>query len=216
MLWKKLREIKLFRTLRFRLAATFLLLLFAIVAILGILGTTTLRTVLANQSEDELKEQIGALKGWIEFDPDSGNPFWFVDHTDPEEEAEVSLLDAVYVVTDDQGHVVLGSSGPAFKQLSDPKTILAELAQFQRTHAPIIKTITGSDKVQYEIISSTMNDPRRGTSWYVAEGRSLQDDHSVLRKFRRNFLILLPLALLACAVVSWYSAASILKALQSV
>lgn len=216
MLWKKLREIKLFRTLRFRLAATFLLLLCAIVAILGFFATTTLRTVLDNQSDDELREQLGALKGWIEFDPDSGNPFWFVDHTDPEEEAEVSLLDAVYLVSDAQGHIVLGSSGPAFNQISDRKTILSELAQLRQSHSPIIKTITGADKVQYEIISSTMTDPRRGTTWYVAEGRSLENDHAVLRKFRRNFLILLPLALLACAAVSWYSAASILKALQSV
>ncbi len=216
MLWKKLHEIKLFRTLRFRLAATFLLLLFAIVTILGILGTTTLRNVLDNQSDDELKEQLGALKGWIEFDPVSGNPYWFVDRDDPEEEAEVSLLDAVYLVSDDHGRVVLGSSGPAFKQLSDPKTILKDLAQMQRTHAPIIKTVTGSDRVQYEIISSTMTDPRRGTTWYVVEGRSLQNDHAVLRKFRRNFLIILPLTLLACAIVSWYSAASILRALQSV
>ncbi len=216
MLWKKLREVRLFRTLRFRLAATFLLLLTGVLAIMGFVGTTTLRTVLATQSDDELKEQLGALKGWIEFDPDSGNPFWMIDHTDPEEEAEVSRLEAVYLVTDDQGQPRLGSSGPAFGQISDRKTILSELAQMQRTHESVVKTITGTDKVQYKIISSTLTDPRHGTKWYVAEGLSLAEDQTVLRRFRRNFWIFFPVALLACAVISWFSAAAILTALQSV
>ncbi len=216
MLWKKLPEVRLFRTLRFRLAATFLLLLTAVVAIMGFVGTTTLRTVLATQSDDELKEQLGALKGWIDIDPDSGKPFWMIDHSDPESEAEVSRLEAVYLVTDDQGQPFLGSSGPAFKQISDRKTILSELAQMQRTHESVIKTITGADKVQYKIISSTLTDSRRDRKWYVAEGLSLADDQTVLRRFRRNFWIFFPVALLACAVVSWYSAGTILTALQSV
>ncbi len=216
MFWKRLHEVKLFRTLRFRLAATFLLLLTAVLAIVGFVGTTTLKTILENQSEEELKEQLGALKGWIEFAPDNGNPYWMIDHEDAEEESEVSHLEAVYLVTDDQGQAYLGSSGPAFKQLSNRKTILSELAQMQRAHEPIIKTITGSDKVQYAVISSIMIDSRRGREWYVAEGRSLQNDRAVLGKFERNFWILLPMALLACAAVIWYSAGSILKALQSV
>ncbi len=45
---------------------------------------------------------------------------------------------------------------------------------------------------------------------------SLSNDRAVLRRFRRNFWIFFPIALLACAVVSWFSAASILKALGSV
>ncbi|MBV9406390.1 MAG: hypothetical protein JO211_13680, partial [Acidobacteriaceae bacterium] len=218
MFWKKLHEVKLFRTLRFRLAATFLLLLTAVLAVMGFVGTTTLNTVLENQSEDELREQLGALKGWIDFEPDSGNPFWSMDREDPEEEAEVSRLDAVYLVTDETGHVVLpkAPSGPAFDRLADRKTILSELVQMQGTHAPVIKTITGTDKQQYEVISSTMTDPRRGTKWYVAEGRSLQNDRAVSRRFQRTFWILLPMALLACAGVSWYSAGNILTALQSV
>ncbi|MBV9610857.1 MAG: HAMP domain-containing protein [Acidobacteriaceae bacterium] len=219
MFWKKLREVKLFRTLRFRLAATFLLLLTAVLAIIGLIGTTTLNSVLENQSEDELREQLGALKGWIEFDQDSGGiPFWQIDHEDPEEEAEVAHLEAVYLVTDDHGKLFLpkAPSGPTFERLSDRKTILSELAQMQRTHAPVIKTITGTDKQQYQVISSTMTDTRRGTRWYVAEGRSLENDHAVSRRFQRNFWIVLPLALLACAAVSWWSAGTILNALQSV
>src|SRR5207248_1456155 len=182
--WETLQEVKLFRTLRFRLAATFLLLLTGVLAIMGFVGTTTLSTVIANQIEDELKEQLGALKGWIEFEGDSGEPYWFVDHSDPEEEAEVSKLNAVYIIADDQGQPHKGSSGPAWRQLSNRKTILAEMAQMQVTRQPIIKTIRGTDKAQYKIISSTLRDDKHARTWYIAEGLSLVDDQKVLRRFR--------------------------------
>lgn len=214
--WEKLQEVKLFRTLRFRLAATFLLLLTGVLAIMGFVGTTTLSTVIANQIEDELKEQLGALKGWIDFESDSGEPYWFVDHSDPEEEAEVSKLNAVYIVADDQGQPHKGSSGPAWQQLSNRKTILMEMAQMQSTRQPIIKTITGTDKAKYRMISSTLRDDKHARTWYVAEGLSLVEDQKVLRRFRQHFWIFFPVALVACAVVSWYSAGNVLKSLQSV
>lgn len=215
MFWKKLSRIKLFRTLRFRLAATLLILLIAVLAIVGVFGTRTLRTILADQSEDELKEQIGALKKWIDFDKNTGEPIWFVDHTDPEEEAEVSRLDAVYVVADDQGRISLGSTEPV-KQLSDRALIRSEMAQLQKSHEPLIKTVIGTDGTPYLIISSTMTDPDHGRKWYVAEGLSLANDRRVLRQFERDFWIFFPVALLTGMLVSWISAAGILQSLQSV
>ncbi len=146
MFWKKPAQVKLFRTLRFRLAVTFLLLLTGVLLIMGFVGTTTLRTVLENQSEDEVNEQLGSLKGWIQFYDDSGRPYWFADLTDPEEKAEVSRLQAVYVIADDQGRVELGSSESALKPLFDPKTIVSEMARMQQTHEPVLKTIIGADK----------------------------------------------------------------------
>jgi heavy metal sensor kinase len=208
-----LLRIKLFRTLRFRLASTFLLVLVAVLAIVGVFGARTLRTILADQSEDELKEQIGALKKWIEFE--GGEPIWFVDHTDPEEEAEVSRLDAVYVVADDQGKIHLGSTEPA-RQLSDRALILAEMAQMQKTHEPVIKTIIGADNTPFQIISSTMTDPERGRKWYVAEGLSLANDRRVLHQFERNFWIFSVVAVFAGMLASWIFAASILQPLNSV
>jgi heavy metal sensor kinase len=213
---KERTQIKLFRTLRFRLASTFLLLLTLVLALVGFVGTTTLRSNLASQSEEELNEQLGALKGWIHFDDSTGIPYWFVDRNDPEEEAEISRLVSVYVIADEQGHINKSSSDPTLLALYDRNTILSELQQIQNTHEPVMKTIYGTDKVPYQVIGSILVDPERGRKWYVAEGRSLTDDRAVLRKFERNFLIFLPLALLVCAAVSWYSAGKALTALQSV
>ncbi len=102
------------------------------------------------------------------------------------------------------------------KSLVDRKVILSELAQMALTHEPVMKTITDSDGISYQVISSTMTDSKRQRKWYVAEGRALTEDQQVLRKFRKNFLIFLPLALLVCTLVSWLSAGAALRALQSV
>ncbi len=67
MFWKKLHGVKLFRTLRFRLASTFLLLLAVVLAVVGVAGTQTLRTILEDQSKAVLQEQLGALEGTSTF-----------------------------------------------------------------------------------------------------------------------------------------------------
>jgi heavy metal sensor kinase len=213
--WKKLHQIRpLFRTLRFRLASTFLLLLTAILGVVGVVGTQTLRTILENQSEQTLHEQLAALKAWIHFE--DGEPTWFMDPGDPEEVADVSRLQTVYVIADDQGNIAKGSSDPALKDIYDRKTILSEMAQIERTKEPVIKTIVSKDKIPYQIISSLSVDTDHGRTWYFAEGRSLAGDQLILRRFERNFFIFLPMALVACALVSWYSTGAGLRGLQSV
>ncbi len=206
----------LFRTLRFRIASTFLLLLTAVLAIVGWVGTTTLRQILESQSTDELTEQLGARKGgWIYFD-DSGQPRWQIDHTDPEEEAEATRLQAVYVVADDTGKIALVSQDPTLKPLFNRQTIVSEAGRLLKNREPLMKTIKGTDGLPYQVISSTFSDARHNRKWYIAEGRALTEDVEVLRRFRRNCLIFFPLALLLCALVSWFSAGGALGALQSV
>ncbi len=212
----KLHHVKLFRTLRFRLASTFLVLLGIILAIVGYVGTVSLRHVLEDQSEDELREQLGALKGWFYFDEHTGQPLEFADRTDPETNAEVSLLETVWVIADDHGRIEKGSSDSTLAPLYDRKTILAEMAQIGQTHEPVMKTIRGTDKVPYQVISSTLVDAKHGRKWYFAEGRSLEQDRRVLIRFERNFFIFLAVALIVSALVSWYSAGGALKALHSV
>ncbi len=212
----RLRLTRFFRTLRFRLAVIFLLIPTAVLAIMGWVSTTTLRTVLENQSESQLSGQLGALKGWFTFD--AGQPLWDeVDQSDPEEVAELARLRAVYVIADDEGHLYWATTDPKLKALWDRQTILSEMAQIKRTHKPVLKTIHDTDNIPYQVLSSTMTDAKHGSRrWYVAEGRSLAEDRLVLHKFQRNWFVFFPIALVACALVSWYSAGTALKGLQRV
>ena len=212
---KRLRRITFYRTLRFRLASTFILLLALVLVLVGFVGTKILRHILENQSEQIVREQLGALKPWIHFD-DSGEPYWFVDRTDPEEEAEVSRLEAVYVISDEQGNVRLDSADPALDPMSDRRHILSNIQKIRSSGEPVVQIVRGKDKVQYQIVSNIWTDTDHHRKWYVAEGRSLADDKKILRTFEYEFLVFLPIALIACAVVSWYSAGRALSALQSV
>jgi len=212
MRWENFPQLKLFRTLRFRLASTFLALLAIVLVVVGIVGTKMLESVLETRNEQVLNEELSAMRGYLHFD--QGLPYWYEDPSDPEEEAAVGRLKNVFVVTDNEGKAWQGSD-PPFEGLYDRNMILAEMKQIERTKLPVIKTITGNN-VRYQVISSVMADADHDRHWYVALGRSLAEDEIVVRRFRRNFLIFLTVALLACAVVSWYSAGKALRALKSV
>ena len=212
MRWENFPQLKLFRTLRFRLASTFLALLAIVLVVVGIVGTKMLESVLETRNEQVLNEELSAMRGYLHFD--QGLPYWYEDPSDPEEEAAVGRLKNVFVVTDNEGKAWQGSD-PPFEGLYDRNMILAEMKQIERTKQPVIKTITGNN-VRYQVISSVMADADHDRHWYVALGRSLAEDEIVVRRFRRNFLVFLTVALLACAVVSWYSAGKALRALKSV
>jgi heavy metal sensor kinase len=220
MFFDRLRQPKLFRTLRFRLAGTFLGLLAFVLAVVAIAGTTLLNVILENQSKLVLLGELGALKGYIHFEgdkPDAHKPYWFIDPSDPEEAGIRARLSDVFVIADERGQLdALSSLDHPLAQLGDRDTILAELGQLRKTQEPMIKTVVGTDKVPYQIISSTLRDTDTGSHWYVAEGRSLVDDNNLRRRFRRNLVIFLPLALVLCAAASWYSAGRVLRGLQSV
>ncbi len=167
---RRTRLTRFLRTLRFRLAATFLLMVTAVLAIVGWVSTTALRTVLENQSESQLNVQLGALKGWFTFDEGTGHPLWDeVDWSDPEEVAELGLLQKVYVMADDHGHLYKATTDPALSALWDRKMILAELEQIQQTHKPILKTIRGAR--QSSLSSFEQYDVRCQASAALVRGR---------------------------------------------
>ncbi len=215
--WKS-PSFRFFRTLRFRLAVTFLVILTVVLVIMGWVSTTALRKVLDTQSESQLNGQLGALKGWFTFSDDAkGLPLWDeVDMSDAEEVAELGRLKAVYVIAEDNGRLYQATIDPRLDALVDRQTIRSELGQMQRTRKPILKTIYGVDGTPYQVLSSTMLDTKHERRWYVAEGRSLAEDRLVVRKFERNWLIFFPIALVVCTMLSWWSAGRALKGLQSV
>jgi len=107
MRWEKLPQLKFFRTLRFRLASTFLALLGIVLAVVGIVGTKMLESVVETTNEQVLYEELSALRGYLHFD--QGLPYWFEDPSEPEEEAAVGRLKSVFVITDEEGKAWRGS-----------------------------------------------------------------------------------------------------------
>ena len=145
MFWDRLPQPKLFRTLRFRLAVTFLVPFALVLAFLAIAGTATLNYILENQSRQTLLDELGGLKGYIHFEGDKSDahkPYWFYDPSDPEEAGARARLNQVFVITDEAGHLDSFSSfDRSLAQLGDRDTILAELAQIRKTKEPVFKTV---------------------------------------------------------------------------
>ncbi len=207
---KFIRLRRLLKTLRFQLAGTFLIVLMAVLALVGYIGTKTLENILKSRSEQTLQEQLGAMRGYLHFD-DQGNPYWFVDRSDTDEEANVGRLQNIFFEAREDGTPIAGTHAGLFTK----DRILEQLAEMKVTHEPAVAIIRGSDGVEYQIMASIMREGS-GPRWYIAEGRSLAEDHQIMHRFTRNFLIFLPTVLILCMVVSWYSAAAVLKSLHQV
>jgi heavy metal sensor kinase len=210
-------HLALFRTLRFRLASTFLLLLTLVLILVGIAGTTTLRNLLDNQSTQALHDEFNTLMGYLHMDSVKGEPYWFEDPGDPEDRATVDHLREISIIANDEGHLWWGPTDPTFDDLYKASTIRSEISLMRANGEPYIyiKTITGKDGLPYEVISSLRTDDHRHY-WYVSLWHSLKNNRDIYRKFRLNYLLFFPIALVVCMAVSWYSAGKALTGLQSV
>jgi heavy metal sensor kinase len=216
-LLKQIRSIRIFKTLRFRLASTFLLLLTVVTIGVGIAGTQLLKSILTSRTEDTLMEEFTALRGYLHFYDTNGEPYWQVDQTDPEEQSEFEGLTSVYVVARSDGTMWRGTTDRAFSDMTSKNVILQELAQLRVTRRQIFKQIQGDDSGPYEIVSGILTDTAHRKDWYVAVGRSLADNNQLLRRFRRNyFLVFVPVTIFLCILASWFSAGRALAALESV
>jgi len=214
---KRVRTIPIFRTLRFRLASTFLLLLTFITLAVGMAGTVLLRWILETNTEQTLREELAGLRGYVRLDDTDGQPYWFEDKTDPEEVAAVERLTNVYVVANSSGAIWQGTANHAFDAMTNRDTMLRELHEIERTKTPIFKTIQGDEYGPYRILSSVLSDTVHHRDWYVAIGRSLSGDNLLRRRFRRTyFFIFAPVTIFICVLVSWFAASRALVALQSV
>ncbi len=212
MLLKRLPPLTFFRTLRFRLASTFLLLLLVILTIVGVAGTVIIRNVLESRTEDTLREELAALKGYLRFD--KGLPVIGPAEDDDDRE-EIARLTKVYVIADAKGHVSKGTNDRAFEALTDSAEIRSDLSQIRKLPPTLFRSIQGDEDGPYEVIATIVSDDLH-REWYMAVGRSVAGDKEVLAKFQRNYLIFLALASLLCTGASWYSAGRGLRALQSV
>lgn len=204
------------RTLRFRLASTFLALLLIILLIVGVGGTAIIRSVLETRSEATLREELAALKGYLHFDKDGP----FLSAEDDDDRAEIRRLTHVYVIAETSGRVLRGPDDKAFDALLQPAQIRADIeairqAQPTQTQPVAFRMIQGDEDGPYQVISTLeLDDLRR--EHYVAVGRSVAPDLDVLKKFRRDYLVFLAIATVLSSLATWYSAGRALRTLQSV
>src|ERR1700758_4302311 len=92
------QAVRITRGLRFRLALSYVIFFTLLLVVLGLVFRQTLSTIFTGQVEDALKEEFGAVKGYLRTE-DTG-PTWFFDPNDPDESFAVNQLRRVYLLTD--------------------------------------------------------------------------------------------------------------------
>jgi heavy metal sensor kinase len=194
------------RGLRPRLTLSYVLFFTVLLSFLGVVFTTTLRTLYETQVQTLLSEEWGAIRGYLRVE--KGTPRWFYDPQDPDEAFTVERLRRVYLLTDAEGKVLEVSSIYKSLGVDSPeyvKRILKEGKEnWETRQVPLVGT--------YIIRSGPLTEDNK--TYFLAIGRSTIDYVRVVEQFKRNYFLLLPLMIFAGALFGWFMAGRALQPLD--
>jgi heavy metal sensor kinase len=210
---------RLTRGLRFRLTAIYAVF-FAVVLIgVAALFRQRLETVQANEVQDTLEEEWGAMKGYlrIERNPEAGKWFasWYYDPDDPEEATIVLVMKKIYVITDADGNIVLNATtkdpevSSAYSEIGvDRANIRAVVRESVSSHKPkaYFRERRDSSGARFQIRSGIVYGEAHGPPFYVAIGMPLAQNSRVLREFTLAYLGIIPGALILGSFLGWIMA----------
>ncbi len=214
---QRIQNIKIFKTLRFRLASTFLLMLIFVTIAVGLAGIQLLRSILETRSEQALQEELAAIRGYVYFD-DNGVLWWKRDASDPEEVADLERLRSLAIIESSDGTIFSrGTYDHAFDEMMSRSAVMQDLHRLQANKTPLFKTIRGDEDGPYLVLGGLLTDTVQHKDWYVAIARPVAENHQLIRKFQRNyFLLFVPATIFLCVFISWFSAGKAITALQAV
>ncbi len=222
--------VRLSRGLRFRLTASYALF-FAILFIgFAALFRERLKTTLADQSQEDVNNLWGEMKGYLQIDHVNANDpekaYWHYNSDDPDESRSVQDIKNVYLITDANGKVIEDddSSGPAVSTsykdigIDKPEYIRNRIAQAGEGKAgvPVWRLRRNSDGEQFLIRSGIVYDLRHKLPYYIAIGKSLERDDRTLHDFTLIFVGVIPGALFLGSLMGWFMAGRALKPVLSV
>jgi len=185
------------RGLRFRLTAGYALFFTLLIAMSAVLFRQFLVTSLDTQARETLEQEWGALKGYLRIE--RGRDNWYVDPFDRDEAAIKARLRQVYLLAETNGAIKDVSPEFHLLGLDNPAAIRAASASPEKW---IEKT--ASTKVPYLIRKGLITDELPPHApYYVAIGRSLQQNQNLLSQFTWRAAGLIPLMVLSGSLVGW-------------
>ncbi|MEO8662299.1 MAG: ATP-binding protein [Bryobacteraceae bacterium] len=196
------------RSLRFRLAFSYMVF-FAIVLIgIGFLFRQTLAHTLESHSHDILDEEYASVKAYVRFEHDI--PLWFADKDDPEEAAFVARLRRIILMADANGRVLEASDGYLALGLESADEIKRILAA-GKTDWTVRRNSRG---VAFLIRRSVLVDEKK--VHFCAIARAISEDVAITNEFTLKYLALVPLLLILASVMGWFFAGPALQPLIAV
>jgi heavy metal sensor kinase len=221
---------RLSRGLRFRLTASYALIFALLFVGFAALFRERLKITLADQSQEEVNDEWGEMKGYLVIDRVNANDpekaYWHYTD-DPDESRSVQEVKNVYLITDANGKVIDDddSSGPAvsstYKDLGidkpgDIRNRVAQAVASGKVNVPEWRRLPNSDGEQFLIRSGIVYDRVHKLPYYVAIGKSLERDNRTLHDFTLIFVGVIPGALLLGSLMGWFMAGRALTPVLSV
>lgn len=222
---------RLSRGLRFRLTASNALIFALLFIGFAALFRERLKITLADQSQEDVNNEWGEMKGYLAIDHVNANEpekaYWHYNSDDPDESRSVQEIKNVYLITDANGKVIEDddSSGPAVSTtykdigIDKPAYIQNRIAQAGapgKANAPVWRLRRNSDGEQFLIRSGIVYDFSHKLPYYIAIGKSLERDDRTLHDFTLIFVGVIPGALLLGSLMGWFMAGRALKPVLSV
>ena len=197
------------RGLRFRLAFSYVFFFTILLVLLGIVFRQTLSATFKAEMESVLDSDWGAVKGYLR--TGATGPDWFYDRDDPDESFAVERLRRIYLLADTQGHVLQRSEIYDSLGLDSP----AEIQAILQSGHNAIRIKSDAKGGQYIIRSGLMID-EKGNRYYLAIGRTIDQNNKVIQDFTLNYFALVPVVIVLSGLLGWFLAGKALSPVNSV
>ncbi|MDQ2900194.1 MAG: HAMP domain-containing protein, partial [Acidobacteriota bacterium] len=187
------------RGLRFRLTAGYALLFTLLLSFLGALVRRNLETSQNAQARDGLEQEWAAVKGYLRIERDQR--YWYFDRSDPDEALIVSRLQSVYLRADSNG--IVREASPVYRSLGMDSAGFIRKAIQAGSQQPVWREARDPKGTPYLIRGGVVFDEKHEKTYYVAIGRSLEENRAVLRNFTWQCVGLIPLMIFGGSLLGW-------------
>src|SRR5216684_3603783 len=165
------------RGLRFRIAVGYVVFFTILLSVLGVVFRKSLQSIFVTQTQDLLKDDWDAVKGYLRLSSNEGKR-WFFDNYDPEEDFIVRRLTRVYLLADSEGHHLENSDIYESIGFDDPAYIKSIIKSGKKD----FRIRYDADHIPYMIISGVIPDEHHNL-YYMALGRPIANNVKALQEF---------------------------------
>jgi heavy metal sensor kinase len=166
---------------------------------------------LDQQIRDALDQEWAGLRGYLRIENDK--TIWYYDRDQPDESFFIQRLQRVYEVTDADGRILSDERGvlqisDIYESLGrDTPAQIASVLHSSQPHWEIRKTARGAP---YLVRSGVVYDEDDRKPFFVAIGRSLGDNQSILNQFTLTWIVIIPAIIVTGCLLGWFMAAGAL------
>jgi len=201
---------RLTRGLRFQLTASYGLFFTLLLLAVGITFRNQAIGIINDQITEGLKQDWAAVKGYFKIEKtDEGyTSHWYYDPEDIDENAIVSRLRTLYLVTDENGKQM--EISPSYEDQFGTDS-LSYIRQVLKSPEPILRQVTGKDGRPYMIrsgyvYSEMLHGETHPRKFYVAIGRSIFNSRKLQQRITWLTWGVIPLGTIAGFLLGWYNA----------